>query len=99
CLQYILDLHSIDDEYLAIAYLQMGDKINAVAVFSKSIYGEPARRYNANACRRYLNYVYNETLNDQERMEFERDYAKHFVLGIDSTHDHYSYELLPLEKF
>ncbi|CAF1502276.1 unnamed protein product [Adineta ricciae] len=98
CLQYILDLHSIDDEYLAIAYLQMGDKTNAVAVFSKSIYGEPARRYNANACRRYLNYVYNETLNDQERMGFERDYAKHFVLGTDSTDDHYSYELLPLEK-
>ncbi|CAF1514405.1 unnamed protein product [Adineta ricciae] len=99
CLQSVLELHSIDDEYLAAAYLQMGDETNAVAVFSKFIYGEPARRYSANACRRYLKYLYNETLSDLERMEFERDYTKHFVLENNSTHEHYSYDLLPLVYF
>ena len=99
CLEYILELHSIDDEYVAACYVALGEPKRAITVFNRFIYGNPALKYSPNACRRYLRFIYNETLTDDERTDVEHRYAEHFILEGDLVAGDYSFEILPLEDF
>lgn len=95
-LHRLLELQSIDDEYLAISYIKLGDVKTATSLFTMDIYGDPALRFNSNACRRFLRYVYPYTL-DEERLNLEHRYQKHFVIEFDSFADKMLYEILSNE--
>jgi hypothetical protein len=95
-LHRLLELQSIDDEYLAMSYTKMDDMNAAASLFSTDIYGNPALRFNSNACRRYLRYVYPQA-SSEERINLELRYHKHFFVECDSFADQMSYEVLPNE--
>jgi hypothetical protein len=95
-LHRLLELQSIDDEYLAMSYTKMGDMNAAASLFSTDIYEDPALRFNSNACRRYLRYVYPQA-SIEERINLELRYHKHFFVECDSFADQMSYEVLPNE--
>ena len=95
-LHRLLELQSIDDECLARCRIKMGDMKPVVSLFNTNIYGDPALRFNSNACRRYLRYVYPQA-STEERQNLEYRYQNHFYIEMDSFSDHISFEILPLE--
>jgi tetratricopeptide (TPR) repeat protein len=94
---YLLEWQSKDDECLASCYMKMDDMNEAASIFDTELYGDPALKFSPNACRRYLHYVYPQTLSDQ-RINLERRYHDHFLIEYnDSFSDRVSYEVLPIE--
>lgn len=95
-LHRLLELQSIDDEYLTMCYTKMGDMNAGASLFSTDMYGNPALQFNSNACRRYLRYVYPQA-SAEERINLELRYHRHFFVECDSFADQVSYEVLPNE--
>jgi tetratricopeptide (TPR) repeat protein len=95
-LHCLLELQSVDDECLAICYTKMGDTKSAASLFNSDVYGEPALRFNPNACRRYLRYVYPQA-SPEERISLETRYQKHFFIECDSFSGQMTYAVLPIE--
>ena len=95
-LHRLLELQSIDDEYLAICYTKMDDMKTAASLFNIDVYGTPALRFHSNACRRYLRYIYSQS-SAEERTNLELRYQKHFFVEWDLSSDQLSFEVLPNE--
>ncbi|CAF1113955.1 unnamed protein product [Adineta steineri] len=92
----LLELQSVDDECLAICYTKMGDMKAAASLFTSDVYGDPALKFNPNACRRYLRYIYPQA-SPEERTNLEIRYQKHFFVECDSFSGQMTYEILPVE--
>ena len=68
-----------EDECLAPCYTKIGDMNTAVSIFNTVLYGDLALKYNSNACRCYLQYVYPQASLEQ-RIDLEHRYYNHFLL-------------------
>jgi hypothetical protein len=74
----------------------MDDMNTAASIFDTELYGDPARKFSSNACRRYLQYVYPQA-SSEKRIILEDRYHDHFLIVYDSFSDIVSYEILPAE--
>ena len=48
--------------------MKINDVSSAISVFDAELYGDPALKFNSNACRRYLKYVYPHASSEQKKI-------------------------------
>ena len=63
--------------------MKINDVSSAISVFDAELYGDPALKFNSNACRRYLKYVFMHRLNKKKYLEHR--YRDHFLIVCDSS--------------